>query len=80
MTGHLDVRQALDTAQSWGLHPRDVQRRLERRHIFTHIRWDMVGYYIEVDRMEGSFRWFTGERIEAEAALPTAFRQFWEEK
>ena len=78
--GHLEVQEALDAARALGLHPREVFRKIERKHIFTHIRWDMVGYYIEVDRPEGGFQWFTGERIEAEAALPTAFRQFWEEK
>ena len=78
--GRLDVQAALDAAQEMGLHPRELTRQVERRHIFTHIRWDMVGYYIEVDRAEGGFHWFTPESIEAEAALPTAFRQFWEER
>jgi len=80
VTGRLDAQGALDAAAHLGLHPRALTRQVERRHIFTHIRWDMLGYYIEVDTPEGDFRWFTGEQIEAEAALPTAFRQFWEER
>ena len=80
VAGHLDAQGALDMAREMGLHSRQLTRQLERKHIFTHIRWDMVGYYIEVDRAEGGFCWFTTEQIEGEAALPTAFRQFWEER
>ena len=78
--GHLDVQAALETARELGLHPRHPERKVERKHIFTHIRWDMWGYYIDVAQAEGSFSWFTPEEIESDAALPTAFRQFWEER
>ena len=52
---------------------------LTRKHIFTHIQWDMKGIYIEVAAPGGGFMWLTPEQIRTQAALPTAFRQFFEE-
>ena len=39
----------------------------------------MRGIYLEVAEETGDFIWLTPEQIRQEAALPTAFRQFWEE-
>ena len=56
-----------------------LEKEIHRSHIFTHIRWDMKGIYLEVAQYAGSFQWMTPEQIQSQAALPTAFRQFWEE-
>jgi hypothetical protein len=40
----------------------------------------MKGIYLEVSETGGPFTWLTAEQIRQEAALPTAFRQFWEEE
>ena len=77
--GQLELSDALETVQSWGLHPKELLRRVERSHIFTHIRWEMSGIYLEVKEMSGGFVWMNAAEIEENAALPTAFRQFWEE-
>ena len=79
ISGALEPEAALEVLKNRGLHPRELTRKLERRHIFTHIRWDMTGYYIEVTEPEGGLTWLTAEEIETASALPTAFRQFWEE-
>ena len=75
---HLDTRQALEAVQAMGLKPREIFREVERKHIFTHIQWDMKGIYLEVSEISGDFQWFTAEEINTQAALPTAFRQFWD--
>jgi A/G-specific adenine glycosylase len=77
--GKLSMDQALATVEKMGLTPREVFRQVERKHIFTHIQWEMNGIYLEVESLAGEFHWFTAEQIRQEAALPTAFRQFWEE-
>ena len=69
----------METVKAWGLRPRQPLRQVERQHIFTHIRWKMQGLYLEVAEKTGDFQWFTGDEIRRQAALPTAFRQFWEE-
>lgn len=75
----LETAQALAAVERFGLRPREILRQVERKHIFTHIRWEMRGIYIEVSETAGSYVWLTAEEINASAALPTAFRQFWEE-
>ena len=79
ISGALSPEDALEFLKTWNLHPRELTRKLERKHIFTHIRWDMTGYYIEVTEETGNLTWLTSEEIETASALPTAFRQFWEE-
>lgn len=77
--GKLEAQQALSAAQALGLAPKNILRQLDKEHIFTHIRWDMRGVYLEAKAQSENFVWMTPEEIEAQAALPTAFRQFWEE-
>ncbi len=77
--GQLELKDAIAWVENKGLAPREVLRQTERQHIFTHIRWDMRGIYMEVAEPVCGFVWLTGEQIRADAALPTAFRQFWEE-
>lgn len=75
----LEVSEAVAWAESKGLAPREVLRQVERQHIFTHIRWGMRGIYMEVAEPKGDFIWLNADEIRSNAALPTAFRQFWEE-
>ena len=75
--GKLHTLQALDAVRTMGLTPREMLREVERKHIFTHIQWNMKGIYLEVTEAAGTFSWFTAEEINTQAALPTAFRQFW---
>ena len=77
--GELDMEQGLQVVESWGLHPRQLLRQVERQHIFTHIRWEMQGLYLEVAKKNDIFVWLSADEIRQQAALPTAFRQFWEE-
>jgi len=78
VTGSLDTHQALEAVEAMGIQPREIFREVERKHIFTHIQWNMKGIYLEVNRPAGNFCWFTPEEINTQAALPTAFRQFWD--
>ena len=78
LPGDLDTEQALNALRAWGLHPRELLRESQKTHIFTHIQWNMKGIYLEVDSPSGGFQWMTPEEINTQAALPTAFRQFWE--
>ena len=77
--GKLDMEQGLLILKDWGLRPRQLLRQVQRQHIFTHIRWQMQGLYLEVAEKNEVFVWLSAEEIRQQAALPTAFRQFWEE-
>ena len=79
LEGALNPQQAMEQAEKWELKPRELLKQADRTHIFTHIQWNLTGYYIEVSRRSPSFQWFTDAEIRAQAALPTAFRQFFPE-
>ena len=74
--GALDEAGAVALAESWGLAPRDIRRRVDRTHIFTHIQWNLRAYRLDCDSQNETFTWLTRAEIEKTAALPTAFRQF----
>lgn len=79
VSGKLPLPEAMKAVEEMGITPRGITRQVERKHIFTHIQWNLRGYYLEAADCTGGLAWFTGEEIEEKAALPTAFRQFWEE-
>ena len=76
--GFLTADEAVSYLEDRGLRPRELRFQLERKHVFTHIQWDMRGFYIEVSEINGEFSWFSYQQLQENAALPTAFRQFWE--
>lgn len=75
----LDPSAAVEYLADKGVAVRDVHRQVEKKHIFTHIEWNMTGFYLEVKENSPAFTWMTAEMIREKAALPTAFRQFWED-
>ena len=76
VSGKLDVASAMLEVERMGLKPKEILRTVEKKHIFTHIEWQMRGVYIEVANKNIAFAWMTGVQIQKTAALPTAFRQF----
>ena len=78
--GKLTDQQAVSKVEEMGLKVLEIQRSVEKKHIFTHIEWHMKGYYMDVQLPAGAFSWQTRQQIETSAALPTAYRQFWEER
>ena len=77
--GHLEMPQALSFLEQKGVRPRELKYQVRRTHIFTHIKWDMLGLYLEAAEPAAGYCWFTAEELRTRAALPTAFRQFLEE-
>ena len=79
VSGKLSPEQAVKAAEQMHVSISGLLRQSERKHVFTHITWNMRGYYMEAKECSGDFYWYTGAEINAQAALPTAFRKFWEE-
>jgi A/G-specific adenine glycosylase len=74
--GKLNERQAFSLASTWGTAPLAIIKSTEQHHLFTHIRWDMVCYYIECSVMPSPFTWLSPEDLTRSCALPSAFRMF----
>ena len=79
VTGKLSLEDSLAKVEQNGIKPKELIRQVEKKHIFTHIEWHMSGIYMEVKEKAGDYVWMCADEINADAALPTAFRQFWEE-
>lgn len=76
--GSLSKDEAASILEKWGLIPSDILQSVQRKHIFTHIEWDMECYYFTVKNTNESFCWVTRDRLFSEIALPSAFRLFCE--
>lgn len=77
--GKLSTNAVISKVEELGAKPKDILRVVEKKHIFTHIQWDMYGVYMEVNEMPEDYIWMDAGEINSTAALPTAFRQFWED-
>ena len=74
--GRLTEEQAARQLRQWGLTPRAWLRQLDARHIFTHIRWEMTGYLVQVEGLgPADWLWADGARRQR-LAIPSAFDQF----
>lgn len=78
--GMLKPEDALAVVGSMDLRPKELGRVIERSHVFTHVLWRMRCYYLDCGGEGPGLTWLTPEQVERDAALPTAFRMFWEEK
>lgn len=74
--GELNEKTALDLVSTWDVKPINLTQVNRKKHIFTHIEWDMIGYYIKCQKRNPCFTWVTAKERAAQIALPTAFRQF----
>lgn len=77
--GKRSVEESVAEVEKNGASVKEIYRQVERKHIFTHVEWHMCGIYLEIKEPVDNFVWLTAEQVEEETALPTAFRQFWEE-
>ena len=73
--GSLDESGAAITLAQWGLTVRHIEPIGTAKHVFTHIEWQMKGYFVEVEGENDGFRWVTREELTA-LAIPTAFKKF----
>lgn len=62
----------------WGIATFVPERVVKRKHIFTHIEWEMTCYYVQCNVMPAQFLWVTEEDLERKFTLPTAFKMFLE--
>ena len=64
--------------ENWGLTAVDWKKKLTAKHIFTHVRWDMTGYVVQVKGECPDFLWADAQTLEG-CAVPSAFARFLKE-
>ena len=74
--GALEEAAAAAAVEAWGLTPLEWRQKLNARHIFTHVEWEMTGYVLEV-RGPGpeTFAWVDAEAFSTRA-VPSAFARY----
>ena len=75
----LDELAAAEQLEAWGVIPHLWDKKIYAVHEFTHMRWEMTGYIIEI-MGNGKSEWFWTDREERhKKAVPSAFARFTEE-
>ena len=74
VSGKLELEAALVQLEAWGAVPEEIERSVERTHIFTHVQWEMRGLFLRCKALPPDFVHGKPEAY----ALPTAFRLFLE--
>ena len=77
--GHLNEQQALCWVQEQGIAPLRIQPLEDAKHIFSHVEWRMVGYAVKVAeyvKVRSPIRMVTGQELEKEYSLPSAFEAY----
>ena len=77
--GKLEIDQIIAMLPDLGFAAEELVFLTEKTHIFTHVQWNMRAVLLEGYAKDRRFEWFTPEQIDQQTALPTAYRQFWEE-
>lgn len=78
MDGHFNMEKLNDFLQNSNLSVENIEHIGEAKHIFSHIEWHMLGYYIRLGKSIGAsdFVWIEKIELEEQYALPSAFRYF----
>ena len=79
VAGELSEQAAAKQLEKWNVIPHLWVKKISATHIFTHIRWEMTGYIVEVVG-NGKDCWTWADKEERhKKAVPSAFARFTEE-
>jgi A/G-specific adenine glycosylase len=70
----LTPEQAVQQCSEWNVKPKELLKIVNRRHVFTHITWEMQGIFLECAEPDNRFIWAEPSELESVYSLPTAFR------
>ena len=73
--GALSEREAAAPLAQWGLAPLDWRKKVEAKHVFTHVEWHMTGYLLSVRGDCPGLLWVDRAGLEA-LAVPSAFAKY----
>lgn len=77
--GELSEQAAAEQLEAWHIIPHLWDKKIVTTHTFTHIRWEMTGYIIQV-MGNGKSEWTWADReTRGKKAIPSAFARFTEE-
>lgn len=78
--GALSPSDALRYISNQGFEPVLLEKSIPYTHIFSHVEWRMVAYYIRCNCRINDLKWVEKEQLRNQYALPTAFKTFIEKE
>jgi len=82
--GHLETHDLKELLYDWGINAESIEELGNAKHIFSHIEWHMLGYYIKLREdivQKEDFKqcaWVTREDILERYSIPNAFSAYTE--
>ena len=79
LEGHVEEQALSAVLQQKGIRPRSLRSLGEAKHIFTHLEWEMQGYWALLEKplpLLETGEWITWEQLKETHAVPGAFRPF----
>lgn len=76
----IEEKNIEEIAKKWKLKVLEIYPNKDKKHIFTHIEWQMKHYEMIVEKENKEFIWVSEEQLNEEYPLPTAFSKFIEKK
>jgi A/G-specific adenine glycosylase len=74
---HLSEQVARDWLEKNGFRIQNLISAGKARHLFSHVEWDMIGFFAEVEMTESTSLVFADpQSIEQTYSMPTAFKYF----
>jgi A/G-specific adenine glycosylase len=72
----LDENETARLLAQQGVTAVKIKKSARKKHIFTHIEWNMSSYVIDCENEPDAYVWVTRDRLISDIALPSAFRSF----
>lgn len=73
----LEENEAKKLIEQWNLQLNDIVDLGAKKHVFTHITWNMIGYQVKVKKKNDSFLWVSEKELQKDYAIPTAFYHYY---
>lgn len=76
VAGRLTQAEVQKQLADWGLAPQSLIPGQTKKHIFTHLEWDMMCFLADCGNADNDFCWVTPAALQKDFPMPTAFGKF----
>ena len=76
--GSLSYEECDEEMQKWNMKAERIIPLNKCKHIFTHLEWYMMGYYVLIHSLpkDSGFIWATKKEIQQRYSIPSAFKEY----
>ena len=76
VVGTLSPVRAEALLKKWGVGVTDMTPLPKAKHLFTHVEWQMTGYFVRSDTETEGFAWACRDEIAERYTVPSAFKAY----